>query len=161
MVLCSISLVCASLGHGHWLAFIVSITLHILLLVRSALKQYNPSMQLCRDEWESSICGCFSHTFSIPRCVLISSLPKLTLKSKQKIEVVLILNHLRFCCCYEKNRFWHKSDFSTQQIATPSLYRTAIQWALQGGLSNNSKFDLVLMSQASLFHKLFIEHLLQ
>lgn len=49
----------------------------------------------------------------------------LQIKTK-KIEVVLILHHLRFCCCYEKNRFWHKSNFSTQQIVTPSLYRTAI-----------------------------------
>ena len=49
----------------------------------------------------------------------------LKIKTK-KIEVVLILNDLRFCCCFEKNRFWHKSKFSTQQIARASLYGTAI-----------------------------------
>ena len=60
---------------------------------------------------------------------------------------------------------WKEQVLAQKQIFYPAncksiSVRDCHLAGTSGGLSNNSKFGLVLMSQASLFHKLFIEHLL-
>lgn len=54
-----------------------------------------------------------------------------------------------------QKQFFYPANCNTISVQDCHLVGTS------GGLSSKSKFGLVLMSQASLFHKLFIEHLLQ